>query len=146
MTEERSNCWRACVIPSREKIKADMLKPSADWDNEWNEVSGPDGILVGVVHNPDLKPLQGRTIQEIAASRHADPLDTLLDILVADDASSECAVFGMNESDVAFALKQPWTSVNNDSSGASAERTPGLFSPTSSGIWNVPTDSSKVCA
>jgi dihydroorotase/N-acyl-D-amino-acid deacylase len=114
---------------SREKIKADMLKPSADWDNEWNEVSGPDGILVGVVHNPDLKPLQGRTIQEIAASRHTDPLDTLLDILVADDASSECAVFGMNESDVALALKQPWTSVNNDSSGAAVEGLLGSFHP-----------------
>jgi dihydroorotase/N-acyl-D-amino-acid deacylase len=106
-----------------------MLKPSADWDNEWNEVSGPEGILVGVVHNPELKPLQGRTVQEIANDRHSDPLDTLLDILLADNASSECAVFGMNESDVAFALKQPWTSVNNDSSGASTEGLLSSFHP-----------------
>jgi N-acyl-D-amino-acid deacylase len=114
---------------TRERIKTDMLKPSADWDNEWNEVSGPEGILIGVVHNPELKPLQGRTVQEIANERHADPLDTLLDILIADHASTECAVFGMNESDVALALKQPWTSVNNDSSGASTEGLLGSFHP-----------------
>ncbi len=114
---------------TRGRIKADMLQPSADWDNEWNEVSGPEGILVGVVHNAALKTLQGRTIREIAASRQADPLDTLLDILVADDASSECAVFGMNEDDVALALKQPWTSVNNDSSGAAIEGLLGSFHP-----------------
>ena len=114
---------------TRERIKADMLKPSAEWDNEWNEVSGPEGILVGVVHNAEMKALQGRTIREIAASRQADPLDTLLDILVADDASSECAVFGMNEDDVALALKQPWTSVNNDSSGAAIEGLLGSFHP-----------------
>ena len=114
---------------TRERIKRDMLKPSADWDNEWNEVSGPEGIVVGVVHNPELKPLQGRTVQEIANDRHSDPLDTLLDILLADNASSECAVFGMNESDVAFALKQPWTSVNNDSSGASTEGLLSSFHP-----------------
>jgi dihydroorotase/N-acyl-D-amino-acid deacylase len=56
-------------------------------------------------------------------------MDTLLDILAADDASSECAVFGMDEADVALALVQPWTSINNDSSGASTEGILGSFHP-----------------
>ncbi len=114
---------------ARARIKADMLRSSAEWDNEWQEVAGPEGILVGVVHNPALKPLQGRTIKEIADERRADPMDVLLDILADDQASSECAVFGMNEADVSLALIQPWTSVNNDSSGASIEGILGSFHP-----------------
>jgi dihydroorotase/N-acyl-D-amino-acid deacylase len=114
---------------TRARIKADMLKPSSEWDNEWHEVTGPEGILVGVVHNPSLKSLQGQTIAEIATVRKKDPIDTLLDILAADDAASECAVFGMDEADVAYALRQPWTSINNDSSGASTEGLLGSFHP-----------------
>jgi dihydroorotase/N-acyl-D-amino-acid deacylase len=106
---------------SRARIRADMLKPSSTWDNEWSEVEGPESILVGVVHNPALYALQGQTIAQIATERGTDPLDTLLNILVDDNGNTACAVFGMNEADVAVALKQPWTSVDNDSSGSSID-------------------------
>ena len=35
--------------------------PSKDWDNEWQEIPGPEAILIGVVQNPKLLPLQGKT-------------------------------------------------------------------------------------
>ena len=114
---------------SRARIRRDMLTPSSDWDNEWSEVEGPKAILIGVVNNPALKPLQGKTIEEIATARSKDPLDTLLDILIEDNAQTGCAVFGMNEADVALALVQPWTSINNDSSGASPEGILGAEHP-----------------
>jgi N-acyl-D-amino-acid deacylase len=41
--------------------------------------------------------------------------------LQQDKAFTDCAVFGMSESDVALALQQPWVSVDNDSSGTSPE-------------------------
>jgi N-acyl-D-amino-acid deacylase len=105
----------------RARIREDMLTPSTAWDNEWSEIEGPQSILVGVVSNPALKSLQGKTIQEIATARGKDPIETLLDVLLEDGAQTGCAVFGMNEADVALALAQPWTSVNNDSSGTSTE-------------------------
>ena len=106
---------------SRARIRADMLAPSAEWDNEWNEIGGPEAILIGLVANPALKSLQGQTIKAIAAARGTDPLETLLDVLVEDHGYTKCAVFGMNEDDVALALVQPWTSVVNDSAGSSTE-------------------------
>lgn len=106
---------------TRARVRKDMETPSSAWDNEWDEVPGPESILVGVVKNPDLRPLQGQTIAAIAKTRGSDPLDTLLDILVEDDGFAQCAVFGMQEEDVALALVQPWTSINNDSSGTSPE-------------------------
>jgi N-acyl-D-amino-acid deacylase len=105
----------------RARIVQDMRTPSAAWDNEWDEVPGPDSILVGVVKNPTLRALQGQTIAAIAKSRGKDPLETLLDILVEDNGFTGCAVFGMQEDDVVLALVQPWTSINNDSSGTSPE-------------------------
>ena len=105
----------------RARIIKDIRTPSAAWDNEWDEVPGPESILVGVVKNPGLRGLQGQTIAAIAKSRGKDPLETLLDILVEDNGFTGCAVFGMQEDDVVLALVQPWTSINNDSSGTSPE-------------------------
>jgi dihydroorotase/N-acyl-D-amino-acid deacylase len=106
---------------ARARIVKDMQTSSNAWDNEWDEVAGPESILVGVVKNPALRPLQGQTIAAIAKSRGKEPIQTLLDILVEDNGFTECAVFGMQESDVALALVQPWISINNDSSGTSPE-------------------------
>ena len=104
---------------ARAKIKRDMQTPDASWDNEWQEIPGPEAILVSVVQNPKLLALQGKTIKQIAAERHTSPIDALLDILVEDDAFTECAVFAMSEPDIVMALQQPWTSIDNDSQGTS---------------------------
>ena len=106
---------------ARARVRKDIETPSDTWDNEWDEVSGPESILIGVVKNPAMRSLQGQTIAAIAKSRGKDPIDTLLDILVEDDGFTGCAVFGMQEDDVALALVQPWVSINNDSSGTSPE-------------------------
>jgi N-acyl-D-amino-acid deacylase len=106
---------------TRARIVKDIKTPSDTWDNEWDEVSGPESILIGVVKNPAMRSLQGQTIAAIAKSRGKDPIETLLDILVEDNGFTGCAVFGMQEDDVTLALLQPWTSINNDSSGASPE-------------------------
>jgi dihydroorotase/N-acyl-D-amino-acid deacylase len=106
---------------TRARVRKDIETPSDTWDNEWDEVAGPESILVGVVKNPALRSLQGQTIAAIAKSRGKDPIDTLLDILVEDNGFTGCAVFGMQEDDVVLALVQPWVSINNDSSGTSPE-------------------------
>ncbi len=106
---------------TRERIRKDMLTPSDLWDNEWQEIPGPEAVLIGVVHNPQLLPLQGKTLAEIAKIWNKDPMDALFDLLVEDHALTSVAVFGMSEPDVALALEQPWVSVDNDSSGTSPD-------------------------
>jgi len=106
---------------TRARIRTDMLTPSDKWDNEWQEIPGPEAVLVGVVHNSQLLPLQGKTLAEIAKMWNKEPMDALFDLLVEDHALTSVAVFGMSEPDVSLALQQPWVSVDNDSSGTSPE-------------------------
>jgi N-acyl-D-amino-acid deacylase len=105
----------------RDRIRQEMLHASNDWDNEWDEIPGPEAIIIDVVHKPALKPLAGKTLAQVAALWKKDPIDTLFDLLIADGGLTEVAVFGMSESDVTLALLQPWVSVDNDSEGTSPE-------------------------
>jgi len=106
---------------SRARIRKDMETPSKEWDNEWDEISGPQDVMISVVQNPALKKFQGKRLTEVAKTLNKDPMDTLFDLLIEDKAFTECAVFGMSEPDVVLALQQPWVSIDNDSSGTSPE-------------------------
>jgi N-acyl-D-amino-acid deacylase len=105
----------------RARMRKDMMTASSDWDNEWQEISGPEAVLIGVVQNPKLLPLQGKTLAEVAKIQNKDPMDALFDLLIDDNAATGVAVFCMSEPDVVLALQQPWVSFDNDSSGASPE-------------------------
>ena len=113
----------------RARIRKEMETPAFDWDNEWQEVPGPEAIMVSVVHNPKLLPLQGKTVAEIAKMWGEDPIDTIFDLLIQDDAYTYVAVFGMSEPDVALALTQPWVSICNDSQGTAPEGVLGKEHP-----------------
>jgi N-acyl-D-aspartate/D-glutamate deacylase len=105
----------------RARIKKDLLTASSHWDNEWQEIPGPEAVLICVVHQRALLPLQGKTLAEVAKMWNKEPMEALLDLLVQDEALTEVAVFGMAEPDVALALVQPWVSVDNDSSGTAPD-------------------------
>ncbi|HEY1986378.1 MAG TPA: D-aminoacylase [Terracidiphilus sp.] len=106
---------------TRARIRKDMLSISGSWDNEWQEIPGPEAILIAVVQNPELMPLQGKRLSEVAALWKEDAIDALCDLLIKDKAFTQVAVFGMDEPDVVLALKQPWVSIDNDSQGTSPD-------------------------
>src|SRR6202051_1968221 len=101
---------------TRERIRKEMLTPSKDWDNEWQEIPGPDAILIGIVQNPKMLALQGKRLSEIAKLWNKYPMDALFDFLI-EDPNAGVAVFGMSQPDVTLALQQPWVAIDNDSSG-----------------------------
>jgi N-acyl-D-aspartate/D-glutamate deacylase len=103
---------------ARDRIRKDMLSPDdKEWDNEWQEIPGPEAVLIGAVQNPELKSIQGKTLAEVAALWKMDPIDTIFEMLIKDHTFTYVAVFGMSEPDVALAVAQPWVSFNNDSQG-----------------------------
>jgi N-acyl-D-amino-acid deacylase len=112
---------------SRARIRKDMLT-SSDWDNEWQEIPGPEAVMISDVQNPQLMSLQGKRLSEIAKERRKDPIDTIMDLLI-EDPSIGVAVFGMSQPDVTLALQQPWVSIDNDSEGTSPEGLLGQAHP-----------------
>jgi dihydroorotase/N-acyl-D-amino-acid deacylase len=106
---------------ARRRIRRDMLDPKGSWDNEWQEIPGPSSVLIGVVQNPALRQYQGKTLAQVAALRNTDAIDALLDVLAEDKAYTYVAVFGMAEPDITLALRQPWTSIDNDSQGTTPD-------------------------
>ena len=108
---------------ARARIEKDMRTPSDTWSNDWLEVPGPHAVEITSVQNPSLKNLEGRRLDDIARNWHEAPIDTLLDILVKDQAATDVAVFGMSQPDVTLALKQPWMSICDDA-GAQAPTGP----------------------
>ena len=103
---------------TRARIRAEMLQPSKEWENEWLSTPGPEAILVGVVRTPELKHLQGKNIAQIAELWKREPLDAFLDLVEKDNAFVSGARFGMSEEDVALGVQQPWVSFDCDSQGS----------------------------
>lgn len=106
---------------TRARIRKDLLTDTTTWDNEWQEIPGPDAVLICSLENPKLAPLQGKTLAQIARIWGKDPLDTLFDLLIQDKAATTVAVFGMSQPDVTLALQQPWVSIDTDEEGISPE-------------------------
>ncbi|HEY3973607.1 MAG TPA: D-aminoacylase [Candidatus Sulfotelmatobacter sp.] len=113
---------------TRQRIRQDMLTPSDAWDNEWEEIPGPEAILITDVGNAQLLSLQGKRLSEIAKVWNKDPIDALFDFLIQDPSSS-VAVFGMSQADVTLALQQPWVAIDNDNGGTSPEGILGQAHP-----------------
>jgi N-acyl-D-amino-acid deacylase len=96
---------------TRARARADFLKleENADWP------AGAARILVTSVLNPELKKYEGLTLDEIAKERGADPVDALIDVVVADRGNTARVTFGMSEDDVRAALRHPFVSFCTDS-------------------------------
>src|SRR5437667_2012021 len=104
---------------TRARIRKELETPSREWNNEWQQVNGPESFLIGAVQNPKLMPLQGKTLAEVAKLWNKDAIDAAFDLLIEDEAFTSVALFMMSEPDVTLALQQPWVSICNDSQGAS---------------------------
>ena len=105
---------------TRARARADFPKDNPDWS-----VEPGSRILITRTLNPALKSYEGRTIAEIAKSENKDPLDVLMDIVIADRANTGRVTFSMSEDDVRTALAHPLVTMGTDS-GAKAED--GIFS------------------
>src|SRR6266478_2908267 len=69
---------------TREKIKAEVQKPTDSWENLYLDAGGPEHILLAAFKYEKLKPLTGKTLAEVARMRGKDPIDTAMDLIAED--------------------------------------------------------------
>jgi dihydroorotase/N-acyl-D-amino-acid deacylase len=99
---------------TRSRLKKEIATDSKDWENIYLGSGGPSGILIANVVNRDLDSMQGKRLSEVAAAQNKDPLDALLDFIIADHGQTGAIFFMMKESDMQAALKSPFVSICTD--------------------------------
>ena len=112
---------------NRAKIKEEMATEHPNWENLYLGSGGASGIIVSGVVNPDLKKYDGQTLAQIAKEQGKDPLDALMDFVIADKARTGAIYFIASENDLRYGLRQPWTSIGLDGSETSLDGP--LFDP-----------------
>jgi N-acyl-D-amino-acid deacylase len=106
---------------TRARLRDEMLHPKGV-ESFYHEAGGGDGVLITGTFQDSLRYLQGKTVGEIAAQRHRDPVETLFDIVLAEGGHRTDAVYAvMSEPDVQAALKTWWVAVNTDFGGVAPD-------------------------
>src|SRR5207237_981383 len=95
---------------TREKIKAEVQKPTGAWENLYFDAGGPEHILLAEFRSDKLKPLTGKTLAEVARIRGKDPIDTAMDLIAEDESRIGTLYFIMSEDNVKKELAKPWIS------------------------------------
>jgi N-acyl-D-amino-acid deacylase len=112
----------------RQRIKTEMSATGErTWENLYLDAGGASGVMVASVVNPELKQYTGKTVAEIAALQKKEPLDALMDFVLADKGLSGALYFIASEEDLQTGLRQPWTSIGLDANELSLDGP--LFEP-----------------
>jgi N-acyl-D-amino-acid deacylase len=109
---------------TREKIKAEVQKPTGAWENLYLDAGGPEHILLAEFKSEKLKPLTGKTLAEVARMRGKDPIDTAMDLIAEDESRVGTLYFIISEDNVKKEVAKPWISFGSDEASQAPE---GLF-------------------
>src|SRR5579864_2499377 len=107
----------------RARVIADMRDPNPAWENLYG-AAGAQGTLLLSFKNPQLKPLTGKTLAEVARMRRVSPQDAAIDLVIEDGSRVEVAYFLMSEDNVRRESALPWVSFDSDEAAPAPE---GVF-------------------
>jgi N-acyl-D-amino-acid deacylase len=107
----------------RARVAVDMREQSPSWENLLQR-AGPKGALLLEFKNPALKPLAGRTLDEVATMRGVSPEEAAMQLVVEDGSRVGVAYFLMSEENIRRELVLPWVSFGSDADAPAPE---GVF-------------------
>lgn len=108
----------------RARVLREMRTPGDDWENLYLMAGDAQGVKLIGFKNEKLKPLTGKTLAEVSAMRGTSPEDTMIDLVIEDNARVDTVYFLMSEDNVRLGLKQPWVSLGSDAEASAPE---GVF-------------------
>jgi N-acyl-D-amino-acid deacylase len=107
----------------RERVAAEMRDPAPTWENILQR-AGAKGALLLQFKNPALKPLAGKTLQEVADVRGVSPEEAAMELVVEDGTRVGVAYFLMSEDNIRRQVALPWVSFGSDAGAPAPE---GVF-------------------
>ena len=100
------------------------IREDTSWPNFYRNAGSPQRLLLISFKKASLKPLQGKSLAQIAAQRRKDPIETLLDLLLEDESSIGTVYFITAEENIRKLLPIPWISFGSDEASQAPE---GVF-------------------
>lgn len=85
----------------------------SNWDN-FVANAGWDGVMITAVNQPHNKPMEGRTVAELAAERGQSPAEFAFDLLIEEECSVSMAVFISGEENVGRFLAHEYGMIGSD--------------------------------
>lgn len=108
---------------TRARLRSELTGAGAtDW-SLGSAYGGPGGVMIAGTSEDSLERYEGMRLDRVAEIRGQEPVDALLDLLVADRASTSAIYFSMSEEDIEYAMRQPWVSVGIDAGARAADST-----------------------
>lgn len=108
----------------RRRIMQEMRRESDQWENMFRGAASPENILLVDFRKPELKPLTGKTLGEVARMRKKSPEETAMDLILEDESRIGTVYFTQSEDNVRKAIATPWVSFCSDSPSLAPE---GVF-------------------
>ena len=105
----------------RERVRREMSTPTNGWENLYLAAGSPEKVLLAGFKNPKLKPLTGKTLGAVAASRGTSPEDTAMDLVIEDGSRVSTVYFLMSEENVRKQLRLPWVSFDSDAASMAVQ-------------------------
>jgi N-acyl-D-amino-acid deacylase len=104
----------------RARVLKDMRNSNPTWENLYLDAGASGTLLLGF-RNPNLRPLIGKTIADVAAARGISGEDTVIDLVVEDGSEVSVAYFLMSEDNIKREIALPWVSIASDSEARAPE-------------------------
>jgi N-acyl-D-amino-acid deacylase len=101
---------------TRERIRVEVLAPSGGWEPLAHGI-GPEGVMPVGFERPEHLHYAGKRLDEIAKTRGQHWIDAVFDLLLAERHRIFTIYFGMDETNVALGLRQPWVKIGTDAGG-----------------------------
>ncbi|AKD55404.1 N-acyl-D-amino-acid deacylase family protein [Spirosoma radiotolerans] len=115
--------WKRLQDPAtRQKLAAEVQKRGNDWENMFQLAGSTENILLTAFEVDSLKKYNGKTLGQIATIWHRDPVETVMDLIVADKSRVETTYFLMSEANVKKGISQPWVSFGSDAGSIADDR------------------------
>gem|GEM_PF-169770 len=110
--------------PTRTRIAAEMKVRGSDWENICAATGSPERMLLLEFKNEALKPLQGKTLAEVAKQRGKDWPEVVMDLVHEDRTRVGVAFTMMSEDNIRRQIRIPWVSFGSDAASMAPE---GVF-------------------
>jgi N-acyl-D-amino-acid deacylase len=118
----------------RQRMRAEMEKSTTDWENLC-QLATPEGVLLLGLRRPEHRRFVGRRLSEVAAEWGKDWIETVFDLLLAEEQPISTVYFLMSEENVRLTLQLPWIKIGTDAGGFDPDSARGPVHPRAYGTY-----------